>query len=75
MAIKDEGEGISEENLKHIYDKFFRVDKARSRNIGSHGLGLSIVNKIANILNIDIEIKSKVGIGSTFIVTLPTLNK
>ena len=75
VAIKDEGEGISEENLKHIYDKFFRVDKARSRNIGSHGLGLSIVNKIANILNIDIEIKSKVGIGSTFIVTLPTLNK
>ncbi len=75
VAIKDEGEGISEENLKHIYDKFFRVDKARSRNIGSHGLGLSIVNKIANILNIDIEIKSKVGVGSTFIVTLPTLNK
>ena len=75
VAIKDGGEGISEENLKHIYDKFFRVDKARSRNIGSHGLGLSIVNKIANILNIDIEIKSKVGIGSTFIVTLPTLNK
>ena len=51
------------------------MDKARSRNIGSHGLGLSIVNKIANILNIDIEIKSKVGVGSTFIVTLPTLNK
>ena len=75
VAIKDGGEGISEENLKHVYDKFFRVDKARSRNIGSHGLGLSIVNKIANILNIDIEIKSKVGIGSTFIVTLPTLNK
>lgn len=75
VAIKDGGEGISEENLKHIYDKFFRVDKARSRNIGSHGLGLSIVNKIANILNIDIEIKSKVGVGSTFIITLPILNK
>lgn len=75
VAIKDRGEGISEENLKHIYDKFFRVDKARSRNIGSHGLGLSIVNKIASILNIDIEIKSKVDVGSTFIVTLPILNK
>lgn len=75
VSIKDGGEGISEDNLKHIYDKFFRVDKARSRNMGSHGLGLSIVNKIANILNIDIEIKSKVGVGTIFIVTLPILNK
>lgn len=76
VAIKDRGEGISEENLKRVYDKFFRVDKARSRSMGSHGLGLSIVNKIVNVLSIDIEIKSKLNEGSTFIITLPaSLNK
>ena len=71
VSIKDRGEGISEENLKRVYDKFFRVDKARSRSMGSHGLGLSIVNKIIDILSIDIEIKSELGVGSNFIVTIP----
>lgn len=73
VIIKDKGEGISEENLKHIYDKFFRADKSRSRNMGSHGLGLSIVKKIVNILNIDIDIKSNLGVGTSVIVTLPVL--
>ncbi|WP_300328476.1 HAMP domain-containing sensor histidine kinase [Fusobacterium sp.] len=71
VSIKDFGEGISEENLEHIYDKFFRVDKARSRNMGSHGLGMSIVKKIITILNIDLDIKSTLNKGTTIIVTLP----
>lgn len=65
IEIIDRGKGISEENLNKIFEKFYREDKARSREEGSHGLGLSIVKKIANILNINIEIESKIGIGST----------
>lgn len=71
VIIKDFGEGMSRENLEHIYDKFFRVDKARSRNMGSHGLGMAIVKKIITILNIDINIESKLKIGTTITVTLP----
>ena len=65
IEIIDRGKGISEENLNKIFEKFYRENKARSREEGSQGLGLSIVKKIANILNINIEIESKIGIGST----------
>lgn len=71
IEIEDRGEGISEENLKHIYDKFFRVDKGRSREMGSHGLGLSIVKKISEALNIDINILSTLGKGTKVILTIP----
>ena len=71
VEIQDKGEGISREDLNHIYDKFFRVDKARSRNMGSHGLGLSIAKKISEVLNIDINIESSVGEGTTVKITLP----
>ena len=71
VKIKDRGEGISEKDLNHIYDKFFRVDKARSRNMGSHGLGLSIVKKITEVLNIDVDIESSLGKGTTVKITLP----
>lgn len=71
VEIIDEGEGISQENLQHIYDKFFRVDKARSREMKSHGLGLSIVKKIVETLNIDLDIKSELNRGTTVTLTLP----
>lgn len=71
VEIKDRGAGISKEDLEHIYDKFFRVDKARSRNMGSHGLGLSIVKNITEALNIDLDIESTLGEGTTVRVTLP----
>ena len=73
VEIKDRGEGISREDLNHIYDKFFRVDKARSRNLGSHGLGLSIVKNITEALNIDMDIESTLGEGTTVKVTLPRI--
>lgn len=71
VEIIDEGEGISQENLQHIYDKFFRVDKARSREMKSHGLGLSIVKKIVETLNINLEIKSELNMGTTVTLTFP----
>lgn len=72
IDIIDNGEGISQENLQHIFDKFFRVDKARSRDMKSHGLGLSIVKKIVETLNIDINIKSELNKGTIVTLTLPT---
>ena len=71
VEIIDRGEGISKENLDHIFDKFFRVDKARSRDMGSHGLGLSIVKKISEVLNIDINIESVLNEGTVVKITLP----
>lgn len=71
ISIKDYGIGISKEDLEHIFDRFFRVDKARSRNMGSHGLGLSIVKNIIEVLKGDLEIKSKLNKGTTVHVTLP----
>ena len=71
VNIIDKGEGISKENLQHIYDKFFRVDKARSREMKSHGLGLSIVKKIVKTLNIDLNIQSEIDRGTIVTLTLP----
>lgn len=71
VDIIDNGEGISQENLKHIFDRFFRVDKARSREMKSHGLGLSIVKKIVETLNIDLDIRSELNKGTTVILTIP----
>ncbi|BBA50718.1 two-component system sensor histidine kinase [Fusobacterium varium] len=71
ISIKDYGIGISKEDLEHIFDRFFRVDKARSRNMGSHGLGLSIVKNIIEVLKGDLEIKSELNKGTTVHVTLP----
>ena len=71
ILIIDNGEGISKEDLQYVYDKFFRVDKGRSRETGSHGLGLSIVKKITEILKIDINIVSKLGEGTTVILDIP----
>ncbi|MGR3178166.1 MAG: heavy metal sensor histidine kinase [Candidatus Anammoxibacter sp.] len=71
VSIKDEGKGLSEENKSRIFDRFFRVDQSRSRGTGGAGLGLSICKNIVELHNGTIEVKSKLGVGSTFIVTIP----
>ena len=71
VDIIDNGEVISQENLKHIFDRFFRGDKARSREMKSHGLGLSIVKKIVETLNIDLDIRSELNKGTIVTLTLP----
>lgn len=71
FSVSDTGIGIPEENLERIFERFYRVDKGRSRNSGGTGLGLSIVRNLIKNLNGKIELESEAGKGSTFTVTLP----
>lgn len=69
--VEDQGEGIPPQALPHIFDRFYRVDKSRSRKEGGMGLGLSIVMLIVEAHNGEIKVESEVGKGATFKVILP----
>ena len=73
VAVSDTGIGISPEEQEHIFERFFRVDKARSRELGSSGLGLSIVQWIAQAHDGRVTVKSTPNVGSTFTLWLPEL--
>jgi len=73
VSITDTGVGIPAEELPFIFDRFYRVDKARSRADGGLGLGLAIASSIARLHGGQIEVESQVGKGSTFRVILPLL--
>ncbi|SHH39566.1 sensor histidine kinase [Thermosipho atlanticus] len=74
VQVKDTGVGIPEEAQKRLFERFYRVDKARSRKLGGTGLGLSIVKTIVEHHKGTIEFFSKEGVGTTFKITLP-INK
>jgi len=71
FKIKDTGIGIHQEHLERLFERFYRVDKARSREVGGTGLGLAIVKHAVNNFNGTIDVKSEVGIGTEFIVKIP----
>jgi len=71
LTIADNGPGIPKEDQPHIFDRFYRVDKARSRDTGGTGLGLSIVHQFVLMHSGNISVDSKEGSGSTFTVELP----
>ena len=74
VQIEDQGEGISSEHLSRLTERFYRIDKNRSRDLGGTGLGLSIVKHIINRHNGKLTIESELEKGSTFSVYLPALN-
>ncbi len=71
ITIKDEGVGIPKEELENIFQRFYRVDKSRSKRVGGSGLGLSIVETIVAKHHGKVAVDSEEGIGSTFRLTLP----
>lgn len=70
ISVADTGVGIPSSDLERIFERFYRVDKARSRDTGGTGLGLSIVRHVAESMNGEVEVTSELGRGSTFTVRL-----
>jgi len=75
VEVQDDGKGISEKDQERIFDRFYRVDKARNRDTGGTGLGLSIAKSIAEAHDGKLSVKSELNKGSTFIVSIPVLSE
>jgi two-component system phosphate regulon sensor histidine kinase PhoR len=72
ICVSDKGGGIASEHLQRIFERFYRADKARSRNLGGTGLGLAIVKHIVLVHQGSIAVDSKLGKGTTFTIHVPT---
>ena len=74
LKVTDTGMGIPEEAIGHVFERFYRVDKARSRATGGSGLGLAIVRTIVQRNRGEINVSSTVGQGTTFTVVFPAFD-
>jgi two-component system phosphate regulon sensor histidine kinase PhoR len=73
LRIVDDGPGIPKDSQERIFERFYRVDKARSREQGGTGLGLAIVKHVVQAHGGEVRIESELGSGCTFVITLPGL--
>jgi two-component system sensor histidine kinase SenX3 len=71
ISVRDQGIGIPEEDLEHIFERFYRVEGAKARHAGGTGLGLAIVRHVVGNHRGEVRVESEVGQGSTFVLTLP----
>ena len=71
IKVRDQGPGIPDRHVPRLFERFYRVDKARSRAAGGTGLGLAIVKHIALVHGGTVSVQSTIGTGSTFTLTLP----
>ncbi|HMP59571.1 MAG TPA: ATP-binding protein, partial [Gemmatales bacterium] len=74
VEVADTGPGIPEKDLPRVFERFYRVDKARSRELGGTGLGLAIVKNLAQALSGRVTARSAIGVGSTFRIDLPAVS-
>lgn len=73
IIVADQGSGIAKEHLPRLFERFYRVDKGRSRELGGTGLGLALVKHIAIVHGGQVSVESEIGVGSTFRLTLPRM--
>jgi two-component system phosphate regulon sensor histidine kinase PhoR len=71
VSVLDRGHGIRSQDLARVFERFYRTDKARSRELGGTGLGLAIVKHIARLHGGEVQVESALGEGSVFTLTIP----
>lgn len=72
ISVTDTGEGIIQEHLERLFERFYRVDRARAREVGGTGLGLAIVKHLARLHGGEVSVRSELGEGTTFSIELPS---
>ncbi|HEY9642518.1 MAG TPA: ATP-binding protein, partial [Coleofasciculaceae cyanobacterium] len=75
ISVIDTGQGIAEADLPHVFERFWRADRSRDRNSGGTGIGLAICRRLVELQGGRIEVKSQLGVGSTFRFSLPLVPK
>ncbi|MFM1749145.1 MAG: hypothetical protein RLZZ188_2811, partial [Verrucomicrobiota bacterium] len=75
ISVRDDGPGIPPEALSRVFERFYRVDKARSREQGGTGLGLAIVKNVVQAHGGDVRVESAAGRGTEFFLTLPAAGR